>query len=323
MEQTFEWPNMLKGTCDRYREDGAFERSTYVKGDFKPSVDAEPGQTIYMSFRASINGVVAGTLKRVGFEIDAPRADTGKTDYLGCWLMANQLSKADDGTLYFEGICSASITRSYGLLLTKPKYKVVITVQQNGSTKIKVAKGGHIAIDHLMLTVGGGSFHAWAPAEGEVWPDNLLVGSWDLSTVTWGDKAKRSDERFHGAAVADLGAGQWGISFTTGSHRADARVTSGAEYVLSFWARADVAGDKIHSEVWGSLYTLDTELTTEWQQVVMPYGIVNADQRDVYFWGLGTNSGSVHVALPMCVLGTEPATWAPAEGETLAGGVLS
>lgn len=152
---------------------------------------------------------------------------------------------------------------------------------------------------------------------------NLLVGSWDLSTVSWGDKAKRSGERFHGAAVADLGAGKWGISFPTESHRADARATSGAEYVLSFWARADVAGDKIHSEVWGSLYVLDAELTTGWRLVTMPYGIRKADARNVYFWGLGTNSGAVHVALPMCVRGTTTAAWAPAEGETLAGGGCS
>lgn len=149
---------------------------------------------------------------------------------------------------------------------------------------------------------------------------NLLVGSHDLSTVNWGNMAKRSDKMFHGAAVADLGAGQWGINFPTSAHRADARATSGTEYVLSFFARADVAGDRIHSEVWGSLYMLDTELTTEWRQVTMPYGIRNADNRDVFFWGLGTNSGTVHVALPMCVRGTEPAAWAPAEGETLAGG---
>lgn len=152
---------------------------------------------------------------------------------------------------------------------------------------------------------------------------NLLVGSWDLSTVSWGDKAKRSGERFHGAAVADLGAGKWGIIFPTESHRADARATSGAEYVLSFWARADVAGDRIHSEVWGTLYVLDAELTTEWRQVVMPYGIRQADHLGVYFWGLGTNSGTVHVALPMCVRGTTTAAWAPAEGEGLAGGGCS
>lgn len=170
MAQTFEWPNLLKGTCDGYREDGAFERGTYTRGDFKSTVDAEPGQTIYMSFRASIKGLVAGTINRIGFEMDVPRSDTGAIDFPGCWLMANQLSKADDGTLSFDGICSASVTHSFGLLLTKPKYKPAITVQQNGSTKIKVAQGGHIAVDHLMLTVGGGSFHAWAPCEGEVWP---------------------------------------------------------------------------------------------------------------------------------------------------------
>jgi hypothetical protein len=152
---------------------------------------------------------------------------------------------------------------------------------------------------------------------------NLLVGSWDLSTVYWGDKAKRSGERFHGAAVADLGAGQWGINFPTESHRADARATSGAEYVLSFWARADVDGDMVHSEVWGSVYALNAKLTTEWQQVVIPYGIIKADQRNVFFWGFDTNSGSVHVALPMCVRGDQPAAWAPAEGEELAGGGCS
>jgi len=44
---------------------------------------------------------------------------------------------------------------------------------------------------------------------------NLLVGSHDMSTAVWGDKATRSGEKFHGAAVADLGAGQWGIKFPT------------------------------------------------------------------------------------------------------------
>lgn len=167
MGQTFEWPNLLKGTCDGYREDGAFERGTYIKGDFKTDAVTEPGETIYMSFRASIKGLVAGTLKRIGFEISAPRTDTGALVFPGCWLMANKLSEADDGTLSFDGICSASVTHSFGLLLTKPKYKIAITVQQNGSSKVRVVEGGHIAVDHVMLTVGGGSFHAWAPAEGE------------------------------------------------------------------------------------------------------------------------------------------------------------
>ena len=104
---------------------------------------------------------------------------------------------------------------------------------------------------------------------------NLLFGSWDLSTALWFGKATRSDKTFWGAAVADCNTGV-----------ADARATSGAEYVLSFFARADVAGDKIHSDVWGSKYMLDTELTTEWQQVVMPYGIVNAYHREIFIYGL-------------------------------------
>ncbi len=146
---------------------------------------------------------------------------------------------------------------------------------------------------------------------------NLLVGSHDLSTVTWDANSSLSDERFYGAAVADLRAGRGGIYFLPSANRSDARVTSGAEYVLSFWARADVDGDGVHSEVWGSRYTLDTTLTTEWRLVTMPYGIVHSGNRQVFFWGLSTNSGIVHVALPMCVRGATPAAWAPAEGETL------
>ena len=150
--------------------------------------------------------------------------------------------------------------------------------------------------------------------------NNLIVGSWDLSTLDcWTGRASHSSEKFRGAAVADIGTGKWCARFKTESHRADARVTSGAEYVLSFWARADVAGDKIHSEVWGSKYRLDTTLTTEWRLVSMPYGIVNVERRDVFFWGLDTNSGTVHMAFPMCVRGTKPAAWAPADGETLTG----
>ena len=151
---------------------------------------------------------------------------------------------------------------------------------------------------------------------------NLLVGSWDLSTALWFGKATRSDKTFWGAAVADCNTGgnTGGIYFPNDANRADARVTSGAEYVLSFFARADVAGDRIHSDVWGSKYMLDTTLTTEWRQVVMPYGIVNADHREIFIYGLRTNSGTVHVALPMANRGTEPAAWAPYSGESLAGG---
>jgi hypothetical protein len=36
----------------------------------------------------------------------------------------------------------------------------------------------------------------------------------------------------------------------------------GAAFCLSFLARADVAGDRIHSEVWGSRYALDATLGT-------------------------------------------------------------
>jgi hypothetical protein len=96
-----------------------------------------------------------------------------------------------------------------------------------------------------------------------------------------------------------------------------------AAFCLSFLARADVAGDRIHSEVWGSRYMLDATLGTGWRLVTMPYGFVRATQAQVYFNGVAGNSGAVYLALPMANRGATPAAWAPAEGETLSGGGCS
>lgn len=89
---------------------------------------------------------------------------------------------------------------------------------------------------------------------------------------------------------------------------------------LSFMARADVAGDRVHAEIWGSKYLEDFTLTTEWQIFSMTYGFVNAKLPNVYFNGIIGNSGAVYMALPMAVRGTTPAAWAPADGEFLPGG---
>lgn len=96
-----------------------------------------------------------------------------------------------------------------------------------------------------------------------------------------------------------------------------------AAFCLSFLARADVAGDRIHSEVWGSRYVLDATLSTRWRLYTMPYGFVRATQAQVYFNGISGNAGAVYLALPMANRGTTPAAWAPAEGEGLSGGGCS
>ena len=154
---------------------------------------------------------------------------------------------------------------------------------------------------------------------------NLLRGTRDLSGCHYPtDKISVTQDSDLGFAVARLTptttAG--GLIFDTQDIPESERLNKPI-CTLSFMARADVAGDTIHSEVWGSKYALDTTLGTDWKIVTMPYGFVNAKHTNVFFNGKKGNSGAVYLALPMAVRGTTPAAWAPAEGEELAGGGCS
>lgn len=154
---------------------------------------------------------------------------------------------------------------------------------------------------------------------------NLLRGTYDLSGCHYPtSKISVSQDSGMGFAVARLAptttAG--GLVFGDQDVPEPERVRDAA-FCLSFLARADVAGDRIHSEVWGSRYALDATLGTGWKLVTMPYGFVNAKNAQVYFNGISDNSGAVYLALPMANRGATPAAWAPAEGEGLAGGGCS
>lgn len=151
---------------------------------------------------------------------------------------------------------------------------------------------------------------------------NMLRGTADLSGCHYPtDKISVSQDPGLGFAVARLTPTTTvgGLVFKSQDVPESERV-SGAAFCLSFLARADVAGDRIHSEVWGSRYMLDATLGTGWRLVTMPYGFVNAKYPQVFFNGVAGNSGAVYLALPMANRGTTPAAWAPAEGESLAGG---
>lgn len=153
---------------------------------------------------------------------------------------------------------------------------------------------------------------------------NLLRGTQDLSGCSFPiDKISVTQDTSLGFAVARLTPTTTidGLIFRTQDVPESERVNEPI-FTLSFMARADVAGDIIHSEVWGSRYFLETTLGTDWKFVTMPYGFVNAKLPTVFFNGNTGNSGAVYLALPMAIRGTQPAAWAPAEGEKLAGGCV-
>lgn len=68
-------------------------------------------------------------------------------------------------------------------------------------------------------------------------------------------------------------------------------------YTWTFWARADNAGDKIHTELWGGSGYSDIPLTTEWKKY-QSQGKFRQEMQRLYFWGVQENKGNVYVKLP-------------------------
>lgn len=68
-------------------------------------------------------------------------------------------------------------------------------------------------------------------------------------------------------------------------------------YIWTFWARADIAGDIVHTEFWGGGGLAELALTTTWKKY-QSRGRLRPDYRILYFWGLDSNKGNVYVKLP-------------------------
>jgi Uncharacterized protein involved in exopolysaccharide biosynthesis len=76
------------------------------------------------------------------------------------------------------------------------------------------------------------------------------------------------------------------------------------------YAKADNAGDKMHTELWGGGGYTDQSLTTKWQAYKFS-GHRNINHPDFYLWGCVGNKGNIYVALPFAVVGNTIGTWGP------------
>lgn len=89
------------------------------------------------------------------------------------------------------------------------------------------------------------------------------------------------------------------------------------QYTSSFWAKADNAGDKARTLLWGDPKPFDFVLTTNWVRytaVVTSFfdANTNADHA-MYFLGVPDgNKGNVYIALPKLEKGSVATDWIPA-----------
>ena len=82
------------------------------------------------------------------------------------------------------------------------------------------------------------------------------------------------------------------------------------------YARAENAGDKMHTELWGGGGCTDQSLTTKWQAYKFS-GHRNIDHPDFYLWGCVGNKGNIYVALPFAVVGNYIGTWLANPDDTI------
>lgn len=149
----------------------------------------------------------------------------------------------------------------------------------------------------------------------QVGTSNLLHHSDTFEGWTKGGSVTVTSDKYLDGRIAVLGgAGVNGGQLTThldGPYN-DELVT----WVV--YAKADNAGDKMHTELWGGGGYTDQSLTTQWQAYKFS-GHRNINHPDIfYLWGCVGNKGNIYVALPFAVVGNKVGTWSPNPQDTAA-----
>lgn len=141
---------------------------------------------------------------------------------------------------------------------------------------------------------------------------NLLTNTGDL-TANWYGAAFSTTTEYDGHPS---------MAFTSSTQQLASqylnlgKLQNSTRYTASFWAKADNAGDKAHTELWGSINAADFVLTTNWVR----YTAVITSSSDAktnigqsnYYLGVPTgNTGNVYIALPKLEKGSLATDWCP------------
>lgn len=135
--------------------------------------------------------------------------------------------------------------------------------------------------------------------------ENLLHNSDTFERWGKGTSVAISSDNYLNGAVAVLSpGGSGGNSLTSDADK----VASDTSLTWTVYAKADNAGDKLHTELWGGGGITDQTLTTEWKKYKFS-GKQNQNNRGFYLWGCQGNAGNVYVALPMLYSGSIDRDW--------------
>ncbi|MCG0767043.1 collagen-like protein [Lactiplantibacillus plantarum] len=148
---------------------------------------------------------------------------------------------------------------------------------------------------------------------------NLLLNTGDLSVNWIGITSISTTTEYNGHPS---------MGFTSGTKRLAlqqfglGKLQNSTQYTASFWAKADNAGDKAHTELWGSNGATDFVLTTNWVRYIAVVTSAsdagtNTNHSGCYFGVIDGNKGNVYIAVPKLEKGSVATDWCPNPSEIL------
>lgn len=142
---------------------------------------------------------------------------------------------------------------------------------------------------------------------------NLLTSTSDFSSNWSGQSSVSTTTEYNGHPSIVLTSSSQQLA-----NQQVGNLKSSFQYTSSFWAKADNAGDKAHTELWGSIDATDFVLTTNWVRYTAVVTSYSDNQHFVYYLGVPDgNKGNVYIALPMLEEGTVAHPWSPNPSEIL------
>lgn len=142
---------------------------------------------------------------------------------------------------------------------------------------------------------------------------NLLTSTSDFSSNWSGQSSVSTTTEYNGHPSIVLTSSSQQLA-----NEQVGNLKSSFQYTSSFWAKADNAGDKAHTELWGSIDATDFVLTTNWVRYTAVVTSYSDNQHFVYYLGVPDgNKGNVYIALPMLEEGTVAHPWSPNPSEIL------
>lgn len=275
-----------------------WEQWTDADGTSELSIYPSPQQTIPFTIYANITDQAGKEIKEIGFQdvVDQAVMNIGM-NYV---FKVNTIEPDQTATV----VQAAADGKNY--------------VTFNIPRGAKGDKGDTGSVDNAGLTTAPAFVNLQTQVNNSAVGTNLLTNTSDFSS-NWGGTPVSTTTEYNGhpSMVLNSSNQQKAPQFL-----ALGKLENSFQYTCSFWAKADNAGDKAHTELRGGIGATDFVLTTNWVR----YTVVLTSLSDVntnFFHSMysirvpAENKGNVYIALPKLEKGSVATDWCPNPAEVL------